>query len=60
MDKDEKFIERLEGLSEELADSSDTYAYIKAVAKYYWIEKRKFFRPPDVANNIMCNQKELI
>jgi len=60
MDNTEKFAERLEEISEELAKSFDTYAYIKTVAKYYWVEKRKFFRPPDVASNIMCTQKELI
>ena len=55
----EKFAKRLTELSEELANGFDTYAYIKSVAKYYWIEKRKFFRPPDVANNLMCTNREL-
>lgn len=53
------FNERLWDITEDLAKSSDTYAYIKSVAKYYWKEKKKFFRPQDVANNIMCTNKEL-
>ncbi len=59
MDTNKKFAERLEKITEALAKSFDTYAYIKSVAKYYWIEKRKFFRPPDVANNLMCSNREL-
>ena len=55
----DKFNDRLEELTEILAKSHDTYAYIKSVAKYYWIEKRKFFRPMDVSNNLMCSNKEL-
>ena len=54
--ENEKFAERLESLSEELFD---TYCYIKSVAKYYWKEKKRFFRPADVANNIMATNKEL-
>ena len=59
MDFNDNFNNRLEELSESLAESYDTYAYIKSVAKYYWKEKKKFFRPQDVANNIMCTNKEL-
>ena len=59
MDFNDKFNERLEELTESLAKSYDTYAYIKSVAKYYWKEKKKFFRPQDVANNIMATNKEL-
>lgn len=59
MDFKENFNERLEELTESLAESDDTYAYIKSVAKYYWKEKKKFFRPQDVANNIMATNKEL-
>ncbi|MCP4523672.1 MAG: hypothetical protein GY828_05670 [Candidatus Gracilibacteria bacterium] len=52
----DKFADRLEGLTEDLLD---TYCYIKSVAKYYWKEQKRFFRPADVANNIMCSNKEL-
>jgi hypothetical protein len=55
----DKFNEELEELMDRLAETYDTYAYIKSVAKYYRIEKKKFFRPQDVANNIMCTNKEL-
>lgn len=50
------FAEKLEQIAEEL---NDTYAYIKSVSKYYWKEQKRFFRPTDVANNIMCSNKEL-
>lgn len=50
------FTDRLENISDEL---KDTYCYIKSVAKYYWKEQKRFFRPADVANNIMCTNKEL-
>jgi hypothetical protein len=59
MDTSDRFNQRLDEISEDLAKSYDTYAYIKSVAKYYWIEKRKFFRPMDVANNLMCSNREL-
>ena len=59
MDNTERFTERLNELSEELAISFDSYAYIKWLAKFYWLNKKKFFRPPDVANNLMCTNKEL-
>lgn len=52
----DKFADRLEYLSTELID---TYCYIKSVAKYYWVEQKRFFRPADVANNIMATNKEL-
>lgn len=57
MSNDDKFIDRLEKVAEELVE--DTYCYIKSVAKYYWKEQNRFFRPADVANNIMCTNKEL-
>lgn len=45
---------------EEIANNlNDTYYYIKAVAKYYRKEKNKFFRPMDIAHNLMCTWKEL-
>ncbi len=56
MKTNEKLDERLEEISSELLD---TYIYIKSVAKYYWKEQKKFFNPRDVANNIMCTNKEL-
>ena len=52
----DKFADRLEELTESLID---TYCYIKSVAKYYWKEQNRFFRPADVANNLMATNKEL-
>jgi len=52
----DKFADRLEEITENLLD---TYCYIKSVAKYYWKEQKRFFRPADVANNIMATNKEL-
>jgi hypothetical protein len=54
--ENDKFTDRIEQITESLVD---TYCYIKSVAKYYWKEQRKFFRPADVANNIMATNKEL-
>lgn len=48
--------ERLVEIASEL---SDTYIYVKSVAKYYWKEQKKFFSPRDVSNNIMCTNNEL-
>lgn len=59
MTYNDNFNERLEELTEELAKWNDTYAYIKSTARFYWKEKRKFFRPQDVANNLMATNKEL-
>jgi len=53
------FDKRLEEISSSLAKSYDTYAYIKKVAKYYWVNQKVFFRPADVSNNLMCTNKEL-
>jgi uncharacterized Fe-S cluster-containing radical SAM superfamily protein len=52
----DKFADRLEEITENLLD---TYCYIKSVAKYYWKEQKRFFRPADVANNLMATNKEL-
>lgn len=38
----------------------ENYVYIKSLAKYYWIEKRKFFNPADVASNLMVTSKQLL
>jgi hypothetical protein len=54
--ENEKFTERLEEIT---SDLSDKYAYIKWIAKYYWIDRKKFFRPNEVMSNIMCSEKEL-
>lgn len=37
----------------------ETYVYIKTQAKYLWVEKKKFFKSPDVCNNLMIDLKEL-
>jgi hypothetical protein len=52
----DKFTENLEKLSQDL---TDTYCYIKSVSKFYWKEQKRFYRPTDVANNVMCTNKEL-
>jgi len=44
---------------EEQNNSKETYAFIKLLSKYYWIEKRTFFSPSDTGNNLMMSQKEL-
>jgi len=33
----------------------ETYVYIKYLAKYLWVEKRKFFNWSEVVNNLMLN-----
>lgn len=55
-EKNNIFPDRLEEITSELKDD---YAYIKCYAKYYWINMKKFFSSSDVANNIMCTDKEL-
>lgn len=40
-------------------NSKETYAFIKLLSKFYWIEKRAFFSPSDTGNNLMMSQKEL-
>lgn len=52
----DKFNERLEEITSEL---QDRYAYIKSLAKYYRLDRKKFFRPNEVSSNIMCTEKEL-
>ncbi len=42
-----------------ITNSKETYAFIKLLSKYYWIEKRTFFSPNDTWNNLMMTQKEL-
>ncbi len=54
--ENEKFNERLEEITSDLLDN---YAYIKWIAKYFWIDRKKFFRPNEVMSNIMCSEKEL-
>ena len=44
---------------EVLSKNGETYVYIKALARFYWIEKMKFFRPWDVANNLMVKSDVL-
>jgi len=55
----DKLVERLESLSEELAKSWDSYSYIKSTANYYWKNQKKFFKSSDVANNLMATNQEL-
>lgn len=52
----DKFTQRLEDISSEMVDR---YAYIKSVAKYYWIDKKRFYRPNDVCSNLMVKESEL-
>jgi len=54
--KEDILVEELEEISKTF---TETYIYIKSVAKYFWVEKRKFFSPTDVMNNIMCTNKQL-
>ena len=54
--KIEQFNEKMEKVSREL---QDTYCYIKDIASYYWLDKRKFFKHQDVMNNLMCSNKEI-
>ena len=46
-------------LVEQVKASNETYVYIKAVSKYYWVELNKFFNPIDVCNNLMISNKQL-
>jgi len=43
----------------ELSINWETYIYIKDQAKYFWVEKNKFFRPNDVSNNLMLKWEDL-
>lgn len=52
----DKFTDNLEKITQSL---TDTYYYIKSVSKYYWKEQKKFYKPNDAGNNIMCTNKEL-
>jgi hypothetical protein len=50
------FLDRLES---KLDNITDTYIYVKSLAKYYWVEARIFFSPSDVCHNLIISQKEL-
>jgi len=39
--------------------SRDNYIYLKDLARYYWIEKQKFFNSSDVCSNLMISQAKL-
>jgi len=47
---------KLELLADEMEDH---YIYIKSIASFYWVDKKKLFRPKDVSNNLMCNENDL-
>jgi len=49
----------LENIEELLNPSKDTYIYLKDMAKYYWVEKWKFFKWPDVCSNLMIPKVKL-
>ena len=49
----------LEKLEEKLEFISDTYVYIKSLAKYYWVEAKIFFSPSDTCSNLLVSPKEL-
>jgi hypothetical protein len=45
---------------EKLLDSRpETYIYCKDIARYYWVEKKKFFNTPDVCSNLMITPAKL-
>jgi len=51
--------EEIENIQERLLENSETYTYIKSVAKYYWLEMKTFFSPAQTSNNIRCSSKIL-
>jgi len=45
---------------EQLLESSDeTYIYLKDVAKYYWVEKKKFYSRWEVCSNLRIPAKDI-
>lgn len=54
--KEDKFLDELPG---KIDNFKDTYIYVKTKAKYYWVEKRIFFSPNDICNNLNISLKEL-
>lgn len=45
----EKFLEK----------RTETYIYLKDIARYYWVERKKFFNSNDVCSNLLISQWEL-
>ena len=54
--KENDKIEQLEKLAESITDS---YVYVKYMARFYWLNQKKFFSSTDTANNLLCTPKEL-
>ncbi len=51
-------LDNLKNLLDE-ESNRDTYIYLKDIARYYWIEKWKFFSGSDVCSNLMISQAKL-
>jgi len=49
----------LNNLEKLMNSSRDNYIYLKDIARYYWIEKQKFFSWADVCSNLMITQAKL-
>ena len=46
-------------LLKKASEEWETYIYVKTLAKFYWLEKLKFFRPNEVSNNLMISNDEI-
>lgn len=57
MSKYEDKAEKLEKITEKLW--KDDYIYIKKVSRYFWVNKRTFYRPSDAASNLLCSWQDL-
>ena len=51
--------ERRERLLDVMEEIDDTYIYVKYLARFYWLEQKKFFHINDVANNLLRSAKVL-
>lgn len=59
MSKKETEEERIERLEKLASNISDTYYYIKYVARFLWKEVNKYYTSSDAARNLSCSTKEL-
>lgn len=55
-ESDLKLYNKIQDLIE---SSGDTYVYIKSVAKFYWVKKKKFFTPSETAFNMKLSVEDL-
>jgi len=57
--KKETVQEKRERLWDYVKNFDDTYVYIKYLARFFWVEQKKFYHISDAANNLLGEPKDL-